>query len=174
MWGIPNSRASSQICPEKAVETHGDMVYRIAILQMKNKSDADEVFQEVFLRLVRYQHRIKGEEHLKPWLIKVTMNCCKKQFGSAYRRKTVPLEENIDVSGSYGLDEEISEVYDAVQDLPGDYKDVIHLFYYEQYSVKEISRILDVTESAVKTRMFRARNMLKEVLEGGSKDEGAI
>ena len=66
------------------------MVYRIALLQMKNRSEAEDVFQEVFLRLVKYHSRIEGQEHLKAWLIRVTINCCRKQFDNAYRRKTVP------------------------------------------------------------------------------------
>ena len=79
-----------KIDTEKALLEYGDMVYRIAVLQMKNNSEAEDVFQEVFLRLVKYKNRIENEEHLKAWLIRVTINCCKKQFDNAYRRKTVP------------------------------------------------------------------------------------
>ena len=64
--------------PVRALERYGDMVYRIALLHMKNQSDAEDVFQDVFLRLVRYAETIEGEEHLKHWLIRVTVNCCKK------------------------------------------------------------------------------------------------
>ena len=80
---------------EEALHTYGDMVYRLALVQMKNRSEAEDVFQEVFLRLVRYKDRIDGQEHLKPWLIRVTVNCCRKQFDSAYRRRTVPIDREI-------------------------------------------------------------------------------
>ena len=78
--------------PVRALERYGDMVYRIALLHMKNQSDAEDVFQQVFLRLVRYAGTIEGEEHLKHWLIRVTVNCCKKQCASSYRRRTVPMD----------------------------------------------------------------------------------
>ena len=74
---------------ETAIYTYGEMVYRLALIQMKNRSEADDVFQEVFLRLVKYKDRIRSEEHLKAWLLRVTLNCCKKEFDKAFRRKTV-------------------------------------------------------------------------------------
>ena len=78
-----------EINVEEAIRIHGNMVYRLALVQMKNKSEAEDVFQEVFLRLVKYKERIQGREHLKAWLLRVTVNCCKKQFDSAFRKKTV-------------------------------------------------------------------------------------
>ena len=88
----------------KALDDYSDMVYRIALLHMKNKSDAEDIFQEVFLRLVRYADRIKGEEHLKHWLIRVTINCCKKH--NAYRKRTVPLEADGRKEPSYEMPEQ--------------------------------------------------------------------
>lgn len=96
----------------------------------------------MFLRLVRYKDRIDGQEHLKPWLIRVTVNCCRKQFDSAYRRRTVPIDREIGEEQSYEMDTPGNPVYDAVLGLPDDYRSVIHLFYYEQYSVREIAEIL--------------------------------
>ena len=153
----------------RALEEYGDMVYRIALLHMKNKSDAEDVFQEVFLRLVRHRDKIESEEHLKRWLIRVTVNCCKKQFDSAYRRYTVPLEERNGHEPSCEIPERDDSVWEGVQSLPEHYRIVIHLFYYEQYSVREIGKILELTESAVKVRLSRARDMLRDKLgaEGG-------
>lgn len=143
---------------------HANMVYRLALLQMKNKSDAEDVFQEVFLRLVQHQDKISDEEHLKAWLIRVTLNCCKKQFDSAWRRKTVSMEEQKEA----GYEEEYEEnvIYKEVQNLPEKYRTVIHLFYFEEYSVKEIGEITGQKESAVKTQLSRARGILKEKLKG--------
>ena len=131
---------------------------------MKNKSDAEDVFQEVFLRLVQHQDKISDEEHLKAWLIRVTLNCCKKQFDSAWRRKTVSMEEQKEA----GYEEEYEEnvIYKEVQNLPEKYRTVIHLFYFEEYSVKEIGEITGQKESAVKTQLSRARGILKEKLKG--------
>lgn len=151
---------------EEALHVYGDMVYRLALIQMKNRSEAEDVFQEVFLRLVKYSDRIESEEHLKAWLIRVTVNCCKKQFDNAFRRKTVPFTTETKAEASYEMESGESAVYEAVQNLPPDYRAAIHLFYYEQYSVKEISQILEVSESVVKTRLSRARGKLKEVLKG--------
>lgn len=151
---------------EEALHTYGDMVYRLALVQMKDRSEAEDVFQEVFLRLVRYKHRIESREHLKAWLIRVTVNCCRKQFDSAYRRKTVPIDRELKAEQSYEMEIPGSPVYDAVLGLPKDYRSVIHLFYYEQYSVREIAEILEMSENAVKTRLSRARGKLKNILKG--------
>lgn len=158
MWG------KEKINPEKALYQHANMVYRLALLQMKNKSDAEDVFQEVFSRLVQHQDKISDEEHLKAWLIRVTLNCCKKQFDSAWRRKTVSMEEQKEA----GYEEEYEEnvIYKEVQNLPEKYRTVIHLFYFEEYSVKEIGEITGQKESAVKTQLSRARGILKEKLKG--------
>ena len=152
--------------PVRALERYGDMVYRIALLHMKNQSDAEDVFQEVFLRLVRYAGTIEGEEHLKHWLIRVTVNCCKKQFASSYRRRTVPMDREDRMEFSYEMPLGEGSIWETVRQLPEGYRDVIHLFYYEQYSVREIGEILELTEGAVKTRLSRARDMLREQLEG--------
>ena len=151
---------------EEALHTYGDMVYRLALVQMKNRSEAEDVFQEVFLRLVRYKDRIDGQEHLKPWLIRVTVNCCRKQFDSAYRRRTVPIDREIGEEQSYEMDTPGNPVYDAVLGLPDDYRSVIHLFYYEGYSTAEIAQITSSRESTVRTRLTRARRQLAEILKG--------
>ena len=155
-------KGQKQIDVEEALQTYGDMVYRLALVQMKNRSEADDVFQEVFLRLVRYKDRIQGEAHLKPWLLTVTVNCCRKQFDNAFRRRTVPMDREIGREESYEMG------------LPDDYRSVIHLFYYEQYTVREIGEILDISESAVKTRLSRARGMLKETLKGEFASAGTV
>ena len=93
-----------EINVEEAIRIHGNMVYRLALVQMKNKSEAEDVFQEVFLRLVKYKERIQGREHLKAWLLRVTVNCCKKQFDSAFRKKTVSIDRDVQSTDSYEMD----------------------------------------------------------------------
>lgn len=143
---------------EETVRRYGSMVYRIALSQTKNKEDAEDVFQEAFLSLIRSNPSLESEEHRKAWLIRVTLNCCKKHF--RFMKVTVPLTE--DIPCEFTPEEE--DVYGAVLSLPQKYKTVIHLFYYEDLPVKEIGEILDIKESAVKTRLFRARQMLQPKL----------
>ena len=114
-------KGQKQIDVEEALQTYGDMVYRLALVQMKNRSEAEDVFQEVFLRLVRYRDRIQGEDHLKPWLLRVTVNCCRKQFDNAYRKRTVHIEQEMAAEETYEMELPGNPVYDAVAGLPDDY-----------------------------------------------------
>lgn len=165
--------ATFQVDTEAAINQYADMVYRIAIVQMKSKSDADDIFQETFLRLVKYKDTIEGEEHLKAWLIRVTINCCNKHFNSTWKKKTTSLEYENGVEETYEMEEQDETVLRAVKELPESYRSVIHLFYYEEYSVKEIARILEQSESTIKTRLSRARDILRKQL-GGIYNEARI
>ena len=123
---------------EQAVEEHADMVYRLALLKTGQPADQNDVFSEVFLRLVKYRHKIKSAEHLKAWLLRVTINCCHRHQSSAWRRKVFSME-------TYGREEpeqlqafpSESPVFQAVQALPQAYRDVVQLYYFEQYTVRK-------------------------------------
>ena len=143
-----------------ALEQYSDMVYKISLAQTKNKHDAEDVFQEVFMRLAKRPETITSEEHLKAWLIRVTLNCCKKNF-RFWRRNTTELTEDVAsfTPEEYGL-------YQSVMDLPPKYRVVIHLFYYEDMPIKEICSILGVKESTIKSQLLRGRNLLIEALKG--------
>ncbi|WP_460054612.1 RNA polymerase sigma factor [Pseudolactococcus yaeyamensis] len=168
---------------DELIESYADMVYRIAFVRMKNKSDAEDIFQEVFLRLVHYQEKIKDETHLKAWLIRVTINCCKKQFDLAWHKKRTDLSDyqfEKSLGNSYSDDELMTDKQQETTDnllssilkLPEDQKTILHLFYFEDYSVREISHLINLSESAVKTRLSRARVALKKKLEGGGTHVG--
>lgn len=144
------------------IEKYSNMIYRLAIARTKNKEDAEDVFQEVFLKLSKKLPNFENETHEKAWLIRVTINLTNNLFQSAHFRKTVPLEENLKFE-----DKEMSNVYFQVLSLPNKYRTMIHLFYYEGFSVKEIANILHTNENTVKTRLSRAREQLKSKLEGG-------
>jgi RNA polymerase sigma-70 factor (ECF subfamily) len=146
---------------ESVVEKYADMVYRLAFAQVRSRSDADDIFQEVFLRYIQSNAAFESEEHRKAWLLRVTVNCAKKHWSSAWRRKTVPLED----SYSFELPEETG-VNEAMGKLAPKYRSVIHLFYYEGDSVAEISSILGVKESTVRTQLTRARAKLSKMLKG--------
>ncbi len=145
-------------------ETYGDMIYRLALVRTKNAADAEDVVQEVFLRCLRNNPSFLSAEHQKAWLIKVTINCSKSLLGSAFRRHSVPE----DAAGELVSEDDPpdSTVYDAVMRLPEKYRTAIHLYYYEDYSVKEIASAMRTTESTVESWLHRARGMLKEELGG--------
>lgn len=151
---------------EEAVEEYADMVYRLALVKTGQPADAEDVFSEVFLRLVNHSGKIKSPEHLKAWLLRVTVNCCNRHHGSCWRKKVVSTEtfeqEEPACVQAFPSD---NVVLDAVRNLPQDYRDVVHLFYFEGYSVREISSILKKPEGTVKSLLSRARGQLKGLLE---------
>ena len=147
-------------------EKYYDSIYRLALSQTKNSDVADDVVQEVFLRYIRTDKPFESEEHIKAWLIRVTINCTKSHFMSSWFKKTAPLTEDL----SFELPEQ-SDVYYAVAELERKYRTVIHLFYFEDYSVKEIAKMLKMNESTVKSRLHRGRQLLKNMLEGSGEYE---
>ena len=153
---------------EAAVVDYADMVYRLAYINAKNKPDAEDIFQEVFLRLLKYKDRIKSEEHLKAWLIRVTVNRCHKHFSSAWKKKTVSMEQEIPDEQVFEIEEENEEVIAAIKQLSPLRRNIIHLHYYEGYALKEIATMLDKSQSSIKTEAFRAREVLRGKLEGST------
>lgn len=144
-------------------DKYSKAVYRMAFAYCKNKADAEDIMQEVFIRRFSADIEFEDETKEKSWLMKVTVNKCRDMFRSLrykYSLTSVPLDE---ANLVYETPEE-SEVYHAVMSLPAKYRTVIHLYYYEEYSVKEISSIIGDRESAIQTQLFRARKKLKEIL----------
>ncbi len=140
---------------------YADMVYRLALLRTKSPADADDVLQEVFLRCLRAKPVWNDAAHQRAWFIRVTINCTKSLLTSAWRRHTVPEQENLPTEMA-----EVSEVYASVLALPVRYRTVVHLYYYEGYKVLEIAKLLAMSENTVKSHLFRARDMLREQLKG--------
>ena len=135
------------------------MVYRIALSYTGNTYDAQDVSQEVFLRLIRWIDRIKvGSE--RAWLTKVTVNCCKDLYFSYDKCNTRELMETDAVSQSTE-----NTLTETIMSLPADYRIVVYLFYYEEYSTKEIAKLLRVSQSTVTTRLHRARQQLRTLLK---------
>ena len=145
---------------DKVIKCYADMVYRLAFARTGTKYDADEIFQEVFLRYIRKQPVFSNEEHCKAWLIRVTINCSKKLWNSSWKRKIVPLDETISFETKNDID-----LYNELQQLPPKYREVIHLFYYENLSLKEISQALNRKNATVRTQLTRARQLLKNILK---------
>lgn len=143
-------------------EKYLNTVYRLALSQTKNVADAEDITQDVFLRFMQNSKPFASPEHIKAWLIRVTINRCHSLFTSSWHKKTEALSEEIPFNSP-----EKSDVYYAVLELPQKYRTVIHLFYYEDMSVAEISSTLRLKETTVKSQLHRAREILKSKLKGG-------
>lgn len=148
------------------ISRYANMVYRLAINRTKNKPDAEDVFQDVFLKFVKQKKAFESDEHLKAWLIRVTINCSKNLLNSSWFRHTTPFVDNMVFET-----EEKTNVYHEVLKLPLKYRTVIHLFYYEDLPTSKISSILSVNESTVRSQLLRARQMLKVSLKGEFENE---
>lgn len=144
------------------IDMYKDMVYRIALTRVGNKSDADDIFQEVFFRYIRKNTVFNSEEHRKAWFIRVTINCSNKLFTSSWFKKTIPLDEAIPTQ----MPEEEHLVYETLLTLPKRYKSVLYLFYFEDMSVAEISLTTGIKESTIRSQLTRGRGMMREKLKG--------
>lgn len=139
-------------------EDYSDDVFRLALSYLRNRQDAEDICQSVFLKLMRYPQSLKpGKE--KSWLLKCTANACKDHLKSFWRKNVVELDDTMEFSTDTDR-----ELWEAVNALAPKYRAVVHLYYYEGYTQDEIAQILHISRTAVQTRMSRARNQLKEVL----------
>lgn len=145
----------------QVVEAYGDMVYRLALAQTHSSHDADDVFQEVFLRYLRSAPAFREEEHRKAWLLRVTVNCCKKLHRSFWRRHTVALSEAIPARNP-----EEGELLELLEGLPEKYRAVLHLYYYEGYATEEIASILGRSPGTVRSQLSRGRALLRDAWKG--------
>ncbi len=146
---------------ERVVDQFAPSVYRLAYARTGRREDAEDVMQEVFLRLVRKKPEFRDDEHCRAWLLRVAANCAKDLFRCAWRRNTVEMDEELP-----SPEPEEEGMLAAVLELPESYRIPIHLFYYEELSVAEIAAILGKSEGAVRTRLSRARELLRARMKG--------
>ena len=150
-------------------ETYRDRLFAAAFQVCGNAADAEDAAQEALLRYHTSEKQFESEQHIRAWLLRVAINCAKNVSRSFFRRNTVPLEDYMD---SLEFDSgESREIFREVMSLPETYRLVIHLYYYEDYTVAEIGRILGLTESNVKVRLSRGRQLLKKALQEVWDDE---
>ena len=145
-----------------AAERYLDMVYRIALNYFRHPQDAEDAAQEAMLRLWRADTDFEGEEHLRHFLVRVTLNVCRDFSRSPWRKRTVPLESCREPAFSTP---ERWELYQAVMALPAKYRLPLYLYYFEGYAVAEVGELLGLNPSTVQTRLARARAKLKQELE---------
>ena len=154
---------------QATVGQYQDMVYRVALHQFGVLQDAEDAVQEVFLRLYTEEKLFESGEHLRRWLIRVTLNVCRDTLKSPWRKRRVPLDTVPD-QPVFDAPEQ-GELYQAVMALPEKYRVTLYLFYYEELSTKEIAELLELRQTAVTTRLSRGRELLKKRLEAWQDDE---
>ena len=137
-------------------------IYLIALSFLRSPEDAEDVMQNVLLKLLQRRIGFADEIHMDKWLTRVTVNESRSLLRK--RHGEVPLEEVEAMYAAPSFEPE-QELIRAVMALPANLRTVIHLFYYEELSVKEISALLHLSQSAVKTRLCRGREKLKQTLE---------
>ena len=148
-----------------AVKNYSDTIYRVALNITKDREDALDVCQDVFVRLVKSKDKIKDDEHLKAWLLRATVNCAKSCCNQAYRKHQIAIDSLRE--SDIAQNDKYNTLIESVMELPEKYSTVIHLFYYEDMKIKEIAQTLKLSQSAVKQRLVRGREKLKIILEKG-------
>lgn len=152
---------------EQVVHAYADMVYRLAYAHMRNPADADDVFQDVFLKYAEKSPDFASEEHRRAWLIRVTLNRCRSHYRSNWWKRLVPLDEAAYAAAPVPVDPELDE---ALSRLPAKYRIVIHLHYFENCDTSEIAGLTGQRPSTVRAQLTRARQMLEEMLKGEADD----
>ncbi|MCR4868960.1 RNA polymerase sigma-70 factor, ECF subfamily [Lachnospiraceae bacterium C10] len=146
---------------QRILEEYGDMLFRYAYVYLKEREGAEDIVQEVLVRYLKKAPVFESLEHEKAWLLRVTSNLCKNQIAYNRLRTGEELREELIAREC----EDYSVVWDAVSDLPDKYRRVIHLYYQEGYSSREIAEILGQRESTVRSLLRRGRQKLKAVLK---------
>lgn len=152
----------------EAMERHRERVFRLAVSCLKSRADAEDILQEVFLKYYRFAPEFADEEHEKAWLLRVTANACISLLRSPWRRFLQPIPESTPAPEK----QQGQWLIELVHRLPARYALVIHLHYYEDYSVQEIASILRIPAGTVKSRLARARRQLGEMIEKEEKNDG--
>ena len=146
---------------ERLLDTYGNSLLRLAYTYLHNRQDAEDAVQDTLLQYLRTRPAPESPEHEKAWLLRVAANLCKNRLRYNRLRKTDELDENLIAEQR----EDLSFVWEAVRSLPRKYREVIHFFYYEEYSTAEISRLLGRKESTVRSDLHRGREKLRKILK---------
>ena len=145
---------------ESVIRQYSGLVYRLAYARAGNRQDADEIYQEVFLRYLKKHPKLENETHTKAWFIRVTVNCANSLWRSPWNRYIELTEDDFIPETRETID-----LSHALKKLPPKYREIIHLFYYEDLSTDEIGRILNRKKSTVRAQLTRARQRLKKILK---------
>lgn len=158
--GITLSKLFAGNTLHDVVHGYSDMLLRIAFQNTKVLADAEDIVQEVYIKLINYEGTFTSEEHLKAWLIKVTINKCKDHFKSAWYRKAVPLTESMDI-----LAPEEQKIMEEIFQLKKEDRNILYLYYYEGYTIREIADMLGKKQNTISTKLQRAKKKLRCIVE---------
>ncbi|NLK28584.1 MAG: sigma-70 family RNA polymerase sigma factor [Clostridiales bacterium] len=163
---------------ENLIRQYGNDVLRTAYMYVKDLHTAEDIFQDVFIKVNQKLSTFEGNSSIKTWIIRITINTCKDFLKSAWNRRVVPMMEYQEDSIISDTDYDSVErqdtndlIKEAVLSLPSKYKEVVLCVYYNEMTIAETASILNIAEGTVKSRLSRARQKLKSVLEGRVSDE---
>ena len=146
---------------EYALERHGKRILHLAYSYLHDRAEAEDVLQDTVVKYLQKKPVFESLEHEKAWMLRVAINLCKNRLKSSWNRTKAELTDDLPSSG---IPEENIMLYEAVQALPPKYREVVHLYYYEDMSSRQIASILEKRESTVRSLLLRARTMLKDDL----------
>ena len=148
-----------------AIHLYGDSVKRVCMVYLKNSTDTEDIFQNVFIKYATRSPQFESDEHEKAWVLRVAINECKDFLKSFYKRNIMPTRPDLLIhQQTTSLSTERSKVLEAVLSLPRRYREVIYLFYYEDYSAVKIAEVLNKNANTIYTRLARGRDVLKAEL----------
>jgi len=156
---------------ERLIEQYGQEVYKIAYFYMKETQLAEDVFQEVFYKVIKNYHKFNHQSSEKTWLIRITINTCKDMLRTSWIKRVTTFGVLQDSENEYEKPYDIEkketnkELYELIQRLPQKYKEILLLFYYKDLTYEEISEILQIPEGTVRSRLSRAREKLKKMMK---------
>ena len=168
---------------EMYISRYSDMVYRIAFNYLKNREDAEDVYQNVFLKLYRNAKKYRDEEHAKRWIIRVTMNECHSLWRLPWKQrrsfvddigKTMEVKQSEKMTQHDSSDLYEESVRDMLSAIPPKYGMVLYLYYYEEYSTKEIAGIMKCKESTIRSQLKRGKDILRERMENSREFEMSL
>ena len=146
------------------LDKYSDMVLRIAYTYLKNRADAEDIVQDVYLRIIDKKPSFNDESHEKSWLIRATINMCKNKVNMFWNKNKCSIDDvqEFAVSDKYNTD---TSVFQAVMALGEKYRVVVYMYYYEGYSTPEIADVIGKNETTIRSLLHRARNKLKDMLK---------
>ncbi|MBG9838877.1 RNA polymerase factor sigma C [Bacillus anthracis] len=158
---------------DEIMNKYGQEVLQLVYSYVNNKEVAEDLTQDIFVKCYKSLHTYKGNSNLKTWLWRIAINHCKDHLKSWYNKKVIVTDDDFtymegqkeSVEQTVIQNAEDRELASAVMNLPIKYREVIYLFYYEELSIKEIATVIEVKENTIKTRLKKAKELLKEGLE---------
>ena len=144
---------------EQAIVNYADMIYRIAFQNLKNRADAEDIFQDVCLAIITKNPPFEEESHLKHWIIRTTINKCKNFHKSPWQSRMESIDDHLDLFAP-----EKRDVMVEIWQLPKNYRNAIYLYYYESYTIAEIAQIMEKNPNTVSSWLTRAKKKLRNIL----------